>query len=377
MPVAPPALARDDPALRVAQMVSRALSALAGGDLDAATQHARQATRAAYAEGLRGLEYLAYWMLARVRRASGNPYAAARILGALARAAPPAWRPLVDWELALAGGDGRAVERELSEPAATWLRLCRAAEAGDEGALRAERDRLRARRLPPRFALERDALCAGLSTGGAVDLAAQRAVAGALHESAERLGRTPAVWSVEPEAPPRLLWCVAARGVAEPRLFDEGDRVRTLVAALARAGAAGVDRAALFEEVYGFAFEPAVHDGVFRVLLHRVRGAFGDRLELAREADRLALVAHAPTLLPEPRSEPPFGDRILRLIATAPGASAKELAERAGTTVRGVQRALRLLLDTGACRAERAGRRVVYAVEDTTFSEPTHFGAGS
>lgn len=52
-------------------------------------------------------------------------------------------------------------------------------------------------------------------------------------------------------------------------------------------------------------------------------------------------------------------------------ASAKEAAEALGTPVRTSQDALRRMVDDGACRAEKRGRKLVYHVEDTTFLEPT------
>ncbi|MEM9068013.1 MAG: winged helix-turn-helix domain-containing protein [Myxococcota bacterium] len=360
-----------DRALRVEQMCVRALQGLAAGELDVATQHARRATRAAYAESLRGQEYLAYWVLGRVRRSTGNLYAATRIFAALARATPPAWRPLMEWELVLAGGD--LPGQELSEPANTWRSLCAATLNGDRATWVDAQQKLAGAVLPPRLALERDALLGGLE--GTLNVAAHRAVAGALYESALQIGKTPAVWRLSPGAAPRLQWCVAAPLEDEESvLFDEGDRVRTAAAVLAEAGDAGAPIETLFRSVYGFDFDQRVHDGIFRVLLHRVREAMGDRAEIEREGPRITLRAGAAIALPEPRSEPPFGDRLLRLIATDPGATAKDLADRSGIPLRGVQRALRLLIDTGACRADRKGRRIVYAVEDTTFSEPTHFG---
>lgn len=367
----PTGLARDDAALRVEQLVLRALASLRTS-IDEAVQHARQASRAAYAEALPAQELLAYWALARVRRISGNPYAAARIGGALCRSAPASWWPLVDWELTIAGGDTSELERPVSEPAATWLQLCAAAETEDDDGWRTALDRFRAMALPPRIARERDALLHGLF-GDSGELDALRQVSGALQETAARSGQTPAVWRLAPGTVPRLGWCVAPSEGEALRLMDEGDRVRALGAALAEGGDGGVDLTEAFERVYGFAFDPSVHDGVFRVLLHRVRGALEGVAEIEREGDRLTLVVSGPLRLPEPRSEPPFGDRILRVIAANPGKTARELAERSGTTVRAVQRALRLLVETGACRSERVGRAVIYAVEDTTFSEPTHF----
>jgi len=223
------------------------------------------------------------------------------------------------------------------------------------------------------IARERDALVRGLIGEGVGELDALRQVSGALQETAARSGQTPAVWRIAPGESPRLGWCVAPSEGEALRLMDEGDRVRALGASLAEGGADGVELTEAFERVYGFAFDPSVHDGVFRVLLHRVRGALEGVAEVEREGDRLALAVAQPLRLPEPRSEPPFGDRILRVIAANPGKTARELAERSGTTVRAVQRALRLLVETGACKSERVGRAVIYAVEDTTFSEPTHF----
>lgn len=368
-----------EPALRVEEMALRALASLAAGDEAAATQAARQASRAAYAEGMRLQEYYAYWVLARVRRASGSIYAAARIAGALSRSTPPLWHPLLDWELVLsgvgdAGGSGDA-GRALSEPAASWRRLCAAAEGEDAAAWERERTLLANAVLPPVFAAERDALLAGIDPEGEATLERLRPVAGALHESAARLGRTPAVWNLEVQQAPVLRWCVAAP-VASDRalLFDQGERIQGLAGALAEGGPEGLPVAEAFRRVYGFAMDPGVHDGIFRVLLHRLRAALEGAAKVERDGDVLRLVPERALVLPEPRSQAPFGDRILRLIAASPGKTAKELAAEAGTTVRGVQRTLRLLLDTGACRAERVGRRTVYAVEDTTFSEPTHFG---
>jgi len=365
---APVELSADDPALRVTQMALRTLAALSAGDPRDATLHARRASRAAYAEGLRGLEYLAYWCLARTRREGQNLYAATRILGALARAAPSPWWPLIDWELVLAGAGPPAADRALTEPAATWLDAVADAE-GD--ALR----RLRARSLPAGFARERDLLCEGMD--GVSELADRGRVAGALYERAEQLGVTPATWALTPGAPPRLRWCVGADAAADRRLFDEGERVQALAACLAEAGEGGAPRDDLFRAVYGFDFDAALHDGLFRVLLHRTRGALEGVAEVERDAERLRLRVDAPVELPEPRSLPPFGDRLLRTIAATPGMSAKELAERVGDKMRTVQRTLRTLVETGTCRAEKRGRQTLYTVEDTTFSEPTHFGGGA
>lgn len=357
----PPEPTRDDGARRVAELSLRALIEL-DHDPDAALRSARLATRAAYTEALRVEELVAYWVLARARRTTGSAYAAARILGALARAAPPTWWPLIDWELVLAGGDAQAAGRSLTMPADAWVALSRG-----EGELADLADV----ELPVPFARDRDALLGGLR-GEAIRYASLGPVAGALHASAARLGVSPALWHVTPHEPATLKWCVAPHD-APLVLVEEGERVRALVAILAEAGPEGQPEREVFRAVYGFAFEPAVHDGVFRVLLHRARAALESVAEITRDGERWVLHPRAAFVLTEPRSEPPFGDQVLRLLAAAPGQTAKELAERSGVHVRQVQRALRLLVDTGACQAEKRGRQVVYAVEDTTFAEPTHF----
>ncbi|MEQ9073452.1 MAG: hypothetical protein RLP09_06305 [Sandaracinaceae bacterium] len=371
-----PPLDAHDPALRVEQMIVRGLRALSDGALDVATQHARRASRAAYAESLRGLEYLAYWLLGRTRRETRNLHAATRIFGALARAAPRPWWPLVDWELVLAGGDAQAAQRPLTAPASTWLDAVAHAQAERWDEAHAALDALRRHPLPARFAAERDLLSDGLTGVSALDARARVSgarVAGALFESAERVGLTPAVWSVAPDAQPTLRWCVGISGDAPRLLFGEGERIQGLAACLAEAGRAGLGHDEVFRAVYGFDYDAALHEGLFRVLLHRTRAALAGAGDVVREEATLVLRPERAMVLPEPRSAPPFGDRLLRAIAAKPGVSAKELAEQVGDRVRTVQRALRLLLDSGTCRSEKRGRQTVYTVEDTTFSEPTHF----
>ena len=42
-----------------------------------------------------------------------------------------------------------------------------------------------------------------------------------------------------------------------------------------------------------------------------------------------------------------------------------------GVPLRTVQVSLSRLIEDGSCTSEKVGRHVVYAVEDTTFQEPT------
>lgn len=359
----------DVASLRLAAMWTTALGHLHASELEDATRAARRAARAAYAESLPVQEYLAYWVLGRVRRARGNACAATRIASSLLRAAPPAWAALFEWELSLAGADPESFEA--TTPAAGQLRLAL------EGSQSAQAE-LRALPLPRAFAAERDALLAGLDRGVALDAA--RRVAAALQPAAEAMERTPAVWHLGGERP-GLRWCVVPTD-HRPLLFDQGERVMRAAGVLAEASVAtpgakaeGMAVPQLFERIYGFAYEPDLHDGVFRVLLHRLRDALAGAADIERDERHVRLVPRQPIALPEERTSAPFADRVLRLLASAEGTSSKELAARCGVQVRSVQRALRELVEAGVCASARRGRQIVYVAVDTTFREPTHFGA--
>jgi predicted ArsR family transcriptional regulator len=64
-------------------------------------------------------------------------------------------------------------------------------------------------------------------------------------------------------------------------------------------------------------------------------------------------------------------DRLLRAIASRGGATAQDVAKAVGVSLRVAQQALADLSADGSCLATKEGRKVRYAVEDTTFSEPT------
>jgi Fic family protein len=123
--------------------------------------------------------------------------------------------------------------------------------------------------------------------------------------------------------------------------------------------------------VYGFQHAPDVHRGIFDVLLHRARARVRGLAEIEREGDRLRLKGKQPFLVPDPRSVQPLEEFMLRLVARSGGASAKEAAEALNVPLRTVHRALQRLVSEGACQRARAGRTVVYRIEDTTFQEPT------
>ena len=79
----------------------------------------------------------------------------------------------------------------------------------------------------------------------------------------------------------------------------------------------------------------------------------------------------APYAVVDPRCQQPFHDVVLRYLAGAGSASAKELASRLDVPLRTVQMALREMTEEGICLAAKEGRRVFYTVEDTTFCSLT------
>jgi hypothetical protein len=107
------------------------------------------------------------------------------------------------------------------------------------------------------------------------------------------------------------------------------------------------------------------------VLIHRCKEHLGDRASITRAKGRIQLVPNGPLLLADPRCSRPLGDSLLGIVAERPGASAKDIAEASGVSLRVVQATLQSLVKDGACQLDRDGREVRYVVEDTTFSEPT------
>lgn len=349
-------LSDDGAALRVVQLVLRSLQAT---EPYQELRDARHATRAAYAESMPVLEYFAYWALARARRRVGTAHAAARIASACARVVPAVWRPLLDWELVLAGGDEAHLKRPLSDAAATWRRAMR-----DPSATRSTDDG-----MPPRFARERRVLEDGFEGIDPKDEALALRLAAAFGEPSS--ATTPAVWRITREGR-TLLWASAKHSDAS-LVLDGAERVGEAIVELGAAPNHELESDVLFRRVYGFDYDAQVHDGVLRTLLYRIRLALGEIAELERNASTIRLRVNVPFVCPAPESAAPLDDRLLRLIALAPGVSAQQLADQTGTHLRSVQRSLRLLGETGACESRKEGRRHNFYVEDTTFSEPTHF----
>ena len=378
----------------------RALRAETRGDVPAMLAHARRASRMARTEALPAHEHLAHLVLARARRAARQPHLALRILGALERLVADPCRAWVRWERLLAG-DPEALEGVRPGPDATRAEqgaaalsaVLRAATAGDTGALdRAARAltgavgglhfasrearhvlaALDARIDPSGEEPELAAWCSGR------EVEAPASIHGlCMRIDAEAHDASEAIVLAEPgRAPRRVLGAASALVAREPRThlrktLRRRGRVETLVAVLACAGPEGLSDAECILRTYEMAYEPNAHRGVFEVLVTRARLYAESAGEIVRGQGVIALRLRVAISVPDPRCAAPLHDRVLRVLAHDGRVTAGEAAKRVGLSVRAVQQALRSLAEDGVCVGEKEGRQIVYAVEDTTFSEPT------
>jgi hypothetical protein len=394
-----PTTAGRDASLLVELTALRALAALHTGDVETALRSARRASRMGRTESLPQAEYLAGLVLARSRRLAGHAHLATGILAALARVAPQPWHAWIQWELILAGAlpdAQRLAERasnsaSSSERAADGLaRVVESALAGDRDALdRAVSETSRAvsgcefartdllvlhAALDP-FAPDPPDGDVARWRRGETSLVPASVRGLATLSTASVASATVAYVAVLVDRPARRVIASGAPLLeGAVRLYPpKGNpgRVERALAALALAGRKGLATPELFRRVYGFQHAPDVHRGIFDVLLHRARARVRGLAEIEREGDRLRLKGKQPFLVPDPRSVQPLEEFMLRLVARSGGASAKEAAEALNVPLRTVHRALQRLVSEGACQRARAGRTVVYRIEDTTFQEPT------
>ncbi len=390
--------ANADAVLVIEAAALRALALIELGDLEQARSVARRASRMARTEAFPEQEHVANLVLARVRRLTGHPHLAARILTSLASVVSPRFRPWTAWELAMAGADtASAVALDELGPspardaARALLAFFDAAERGAHDEMDASVEALGMLSRHPCFGSDVAAL------RDATDLAvspSHEAVASwcrgatadsppALHGVLTRRGSAPrdepAIAYVASHAPsgprriPRIVWAHAAReGVlALPQGRKKQGRNESVLAALTLAGPEGLAEDALFAEVYGFAFVSEMHRGVLGVCLHRAREYLGAAGAIDNAKGRLTLTLATPILVPDPRCANPMEDRLLRAVAEQRGATAKDIAATVGISLRVAQDKLAELSADGSCIAHREGREVRYEVEDTTFSEPT------
>jgi hypothetical protein len=369
----------------------RALAEEQGDDPDASLQTARRAMRMARTEGVPEGEHLAALVLARVRRRANQAHLAARILGALRKYALPEWHRWIDWELLLCtGGTRDALSSDVlghggaAPVLAQWLA---AAERGD----RHEFDQLTGNLealvhgFAPALGDVRDALLALDPEANATGSPFERWRAGSIHTlppavsglaAASAPGGAIACAIAYPDRPGvRVLRVGAAlaSGAAPPIQATAAKHARTqvLVAALALAGAGGLAEEDAFRKAYDFPYVAERHQGTFHVAIHRARAYVEGHAEIARDGGRLRMLVARPLALPDPRCVQPTAEQVLRCIAREGRMAARSISDALGISIRSAQSALEELVQNGSCQRHKIGRAVEYAVEDTTFQEPT------
>jgi hypothetical protein len=374
----------------------RALAAINDGDIAEATERARRASRMARTEAIPRAEFMAHLVLARMRRISGKPHLAARILSSLLELAAPPWHPWMLWELMLAGGYSDASRLEVAPP---WpllndvLGLLSAAESGNRDSFDRTVAQVRATAAPWSW-LVADVEILAQVIDPELDLASldRRVVDWVRGQTAltpyglHGLCANPELLEADEAA---VAYVVAGPGRQPRRILLHGlelvrdaavrvaqmrrrsGRLDTAAAALALAAAEGMESTEFFRAVYGFAYTPEIHRGVIKTLVHRLRTRLEDVACIHSEAGRLQFEPLTPMILPDPRCAAALNDRVLWLLSTHRGLSAREAAQRLNLPLRTVQTALHELVEDGSCESLRTGRSVSYEVEDTTFSEPT------
>jgi hypothetical protein len=389
------ASASRDPARVIEATALRAMVALSLGNLPDAVAFARRASRMARTEALPPSELLANLVLGRVRRKSGKPHLAARIVEALARRAPGGTAGWLDWERLLAGGTGPdALTPPADTPAAESVeaaqRLLRAAGDGDRQAFEQQAERMLQATAGFSDMQEEGRILIALLD---VDRAAPESMlAFRRGETAELAsGLLGAVVLTGDEEPGITVYATARPGGSGGRILRDGlglygpcrllacesggrrahGRTDAGLAALALAIPAAVPEEEFFARVYGFPYAQSKHRGVLDVLLHRMRQRLGTGGTVVRADGSLRLELAEPLAVADPLCAPPAAARVLSALARQPVATAEGIAERLGISLRAAQIALQQLVGDGACAARRMGRHLEYQLLDTTFSEPT------
>ena len=404
-----------DPRQAALASASRALVHLQRDEVEEARSLSRRACRIARTDERLCDEYFANLVLARVRRHGGELELATRILSALGRVLPNPWRGWWAWEALLGGavpaggvsergGPGSLAGRgalagpdTLAGPGLTagaWAETSRIASALTAAAARG--DQVAAADLwaslagcPVGAPFAADVRGLGVALG----LVAPRAelapwVDGATDDppgvlrglcvpeiQSDGRERAAAYVVATPTAPARRL---SALGAAlhhggplegEPRAQSRGARA---LAALLLAGPRGLPDEQVFEAAFGFAYDRDRNYGVYRNLAPKVRQRLGERGSLERTDDGYRVELRAPIVEPDPRCTVPLRELVLRSMSTAiEGAGSRELADALQLPLRTVQAILGELVEEGACEVAKAGRKVLYRLEDTTFYEPS------
>src|SRR5215471_17316892 len=371
----------------------RAMISLSAGRLPDAIAFARRASLMARTEALAPAEVLANVVLARVRRHSGRPHLAVRIVEALGRFAPQAPAAWLAWERVLAGGTTSDPTRAAypdARAACAAERLLLAAQAGQRSTFEAEASELvQAAAIFRGMQDEAQALLALLDADRAPPPAL---VAFRRGDHAEvTYGLFGAGVFSGREEPGITIFAVARPGERGRRILRDGlglfgscqmlsceDGARRMhgrtdagLAVLTLTGPKPLAEEEFWKRVYGFVYTPAAHRGVLDVLLHRMRARLGSGGVIARSGGALCLELHQAIAVADPLCSPPAEARILSALARQRLATADALAGRLGITPRAAQMALHQLVSDGACAVRRSGRRVEYQLQDSAFSEPT------
>lgn len=371
----------EDPDGRIDQVVVRALSTAEEDRVEQGLQLARRASRMARTEAAPQRQYFANLALARLRRLDGQPVLASRIATAIAEVAPEAWHPWLAWELLMAGAT-EAAQRCVPDrsPARRMMGAIEAAQAGDHHALAAQLAELRAHSLPVPLRRDADAACSMLDPAREPAHAHPWIVGEQVGAPRGLLAmgatiRSPAAAFVLaiPGQRPRRVLSVSLPLAPEAERYEGRGRVESLAACVLLAGDTGIVESELFESVYGFRFKPGTHSGALRVALHRASKTL-DGFGLERDGERVRARVARPLAVRDPRCEPSQHGRVLKLLAERRGVGAREVASMLGIPLRNAQRTLASLRDDGWCTAVGRGPMTTYAVEDTTFSEPTVSG---
>ena len=162
-------------------------------------------------------------------------------------------------------------------------------------------------------------------------------------------------------------------GVRRIDATSRSSRADRFLATLALAGEVAAETT-LFEGVFGFPYDHDLHAGTWRLALHRTKKRLGDLGEVLRDDAGCRLHSDAPLLLPDPRCSVGVEDRILLHVAAGHQSSARAISEALGVSLRSAQQGLEGLVKEGLCTRSRVGNAVEYALEDTTFHEPTQIG---
>ncbi|MEM9194628.1 MAG: winged helix-turn-helix domain-containing protein [Myxococcota bacterium] len=369
-----------------------AMGALGGGDLPTATERARRASRMARTEGMLTCEYVANTVLARTRRHGGMPHLAARILGALSRVVPPPLRAWIAWERALLGDVWpESTSDPALAPSVDLHKLLQAVELADHAAVRDITTAL-AKKTDPVSFVRRELAIIGAAVNheepSADDAEVDSWLAGVgdsippeltglcmpqVNAEGDELAGAFALLGPE-RTPRRVLRAGVRLGGGEAPEPTPRAQYRTLVAlvVLAFAGEEGLSDDALFSQVYGFSLSGPRHAATLRQLVHRMRDYLGGRGAIPRTGRGYAFTAKATFAVPDPRCSPGLDELILRYLGDHDGrATSQDVAQALGIAVRTVQVALKRLVGDGVCTAIRQGRKFDYALEDTTFREPT------